>query len=145
MTGIIKSRLTLIALAVAALLLSACAASTPVKPAPETPDAQAAMEIEPWDGDGMEIPLDGSSMEAWNRSLARVKAHTTPAKYTTLVDSIEYLKLYDLSVRGSMSRLIANLDGLTGYEVVQRINWRKPAPGKGPAEKGAADAKILDS
>lgn len=145
MNGNLTNKFSLIALAITTLMLTACASSTSVQPAAETDNSPAQIEIEPWDGDGMEIPLDGSSMEAWNRSLARVKAHTTPAKYTTLLDSIEYLKLYDLSARGNMNRLIENLDGLTGYQVVQRINWRTPAPGKGPAEKGAADAKIIDS
>ena len=136
------------ALLMASMLLTACASSPPqkstdavAKPQP----AEAEVVIEPWDGDGMEIPLDGSSMEAWNTSLARVKAHTTPANYTTLTKSIEYLLVYDLAAQRDMNKLIARLDGLTGYEVVQRISWRKPAPGKGPAEKGAADAKIIDS
>ena len=102
-------------------------------------------EIEPWDGDGMEIPLDGSSMEAWDRSMARVKAHTSAENYQSLESAIDYLLTYDLSVGYDKKRLIKNLDGQTGYEVLQRVRWGKPAPGKGPAEKGASDASLIDT
>ena len=44
-----------------------------------------------------------------------------------------------------MSRLIKNLDGLTGYEIIGKVRWRTPAPGKGPAEKGATDASLIDT
>ncbi len=128
----------------AALFLAAgCASTSPNSQAVAEPEP--TYEIEPWDGDGMDIPLDGSSMEAWERSLARVEAHTDPSTFKTLNSAIAYLLTYDLSAGRDMNKLIKNLDGLTGYEVLDRIRWRKPAPGKGPAEKGAADAKIIES
>ena len=119
MNGKLTSKYSLTALAIAALLLTACASSPPVETPAESTSSPAEMEIEPWDGDGMEIPLDGSSMEAWNRSLARVKAHTTPAKYTTLLDSIEYLKLYDLSARGGCRQRAAS--GV-GEQIQERLS-----------------------
>ena len=128
----------------AAFFLAACASTAPEK-SPESPAPEPVVEVEPWEGDGMEIPMDGSSMEAWNYSLARVKAHAEPSSYETLENAIDYLLLYDLRARNKMDLLIKRLDGLTGYEIVARVGWRKPAPGKGPAEKGAADAKIIDS
>lgn len=144
MTSNVLTKIPLIALVFAAMLLTACAANSPQE-IETVADEPQQIEVEPWDGDGMDIPLDGSSMETWERSMARVKAHSTPANYTTLTNAIDYLLVYDLSARRDMNKLIVILDGLTGYEVVQRISWRKPAPGKGPAEKGAADAKIIDS
>ena len=46
------------------LLLTACSATTSTK-ASEQPVAVTVEEpVEPWDGDGMDIPLDGSSLEA---------------------------------------------------------------------------------
>ena len=128
----------------AALVLSACAATSTETPEPVA-EPEPVMEIEPWDGDGMEIPMDGSSMEAWNRSLARVEAHTDEKTFITFENAIDYLLVYDLASYKDMNKLIKRLDGLTGYEIMSRINWRKPAPGKGPAEKGAADAKTIDS
>lgn len=127
----------------AVLMLSACATNTPA-PEPQS-EPEPVIEIEPWDGDGMEIPLDGSSMEAWNASLARIKAHTTDSKYQTLENAIQYHLMYDLKSYRDMNKLIKRLDGRTGYEVIALVKWRKPAPGKGQVEKGSADAKIIDS
>ena len=140
-TPLIPAALALLTLV---LVLSGCASSSPATEAAAS-EPVPVQEIEPWDGDGMEIPLDGSSMEAWDRSMARVEAHTDQATFTTLQNAIDYLLTYDLSARKDMNRLIKNLDGLTGYEVVGKVRWRSPAPGKGPAEKGAADVKLIDT
>jgi len=93
--------------------------STAVAPPP------AAEAVEPWDGDGMDIPLDGSSLEAFEKSLARVEAHTSPSTYTTLVNAIDYLLLYDLSAKRDKAKLAANLDGATGREVIDKVRWTK--------------------
>lgn len=134
-------------LLLAVTLTAACAGqqSQKVDSAATDKQGETVYEFEPWEGDGLEIPLDGSSREAWATSMARVKAHTSGANYITLENAIEYLLVYDLAAQRDFDKLIGRLDGLTGYQVLARINWRKPAPGKGPAEKGAADAKIIDS
>jgi len=113
------SRLLLMALA---LVLTACAGTVPV----EEPAAASEMEVEPWDGDGMKIPLDGSSMEAFDRSLARVKAHTTPKNYQALEGAIKYLLVYDLESYGDKNKLIKRLDGMTGEEVISNVKWWQP-------------------
>lgn len=123
------------------LLLAACTSTGPAKQAAEGETAKV-YEFEPWEGDGMEIPLDGSSLDAFETSLARVEAHTSPENYTTLKNAIEYLLVYDLSVKRDKARLAQKLDGQTPYQVIQLVGWRKPAPGKSKAEKGAADATI---
>jgi hypothetical protein len=101
--------------------------------------------IEPYEGYGMEIPLDGRSLEHFNTYMARVQKYSSEKDYTTLEDAIEYLLFYDLSVNRDKEKLIAKLDGMTGYQVLEKVNWRKPAPGRSQAEKGAADAKIIDT
>lgn len=113
------SRLLLMALA---LVLAACAGTAPV----EGPAAESEMEAEPWDGDGMKIPLDGSSMDAFDRSLARVKAHTTPENYQALEGAIKYLLVYDLESYGDKNKLIKRLDGMTGEEVISNVKWWQP-------------------
>jgi hypothetical protein len=133
-----------LALLMLVLVLAGCATAPPVSEEPAS-EAAPVQDIEPWDGDGMDIPLDGSSMEAWDRSMARVKAHTSPETYQSLESAIDYLLTYDLSAGYSKNRLIKNLDGQTGYEVLQRVRWGKPAPGKGPAEKDASDASLIDT
>lgn len=124
-------------------LLSACAATATEQQSID--EAALPPPIEPWEGDGLEIPLDGTSLQAFDQSLIRVKAYSDPEQYQSLLKAIDYLMVYDLSARGDRAKLAANLNGLTGYQVLNKVGWRKPAPGKGPAEKGAADAKILDS
>jgi len=121
-----KQKIMRLALAVSWIVfLSACAAA-PADPTPQAEAPQQAAEaVEPWDGDGMDIPLDGSSLEAFEKSLARVQAHTSPSSYTTLVNAIGYLLVYDLSAHRDKARLAANLDGLTGNQVVDKVSWRK--------------------
>ena len=136
----------------ATFLLASCATAQPQSSdasKQESADAsaatdQAAEAVIPdnFEGDGMEIPLDGSSLAAFDASMALVKKHASEADYTTLENSIEYLLVYDLEVKRSKEKLVAKLDGLNGYEVVARTGWRKPPHGTSKAVKGAADAKI---
>lgn len=125
--------------------LGACTTTNEKTTAVAEPEQETVAEIEPWEGDGMQIPLDGSSMEAWDRSLARVKAYSSEPNYITLENAIKYLLMYDLKSYRDMNTLIARLDGKTGYEIIALVGWRKPAPGKGMPEKDAADAKIPTS
>jgi hypothetical protein len=136
----------------AAIFLVACAApqsKSPEKSEQAVADASEQISeaevIDTYEGDGMEIPLDGSSLEAFDASMARIKRHSTEASYTTLSNAIEYLLVYDLEVRRNKEKLAAKLDGLTGYEVVAKVGWRKPPPGTSKAVKGAADAKIIET
>ena len=135
-----------------AIFIVACAAPQSDSPkemdqnVAEAPEQLADPEVtDTYEGDGMDIPLDGSSMEAFDASMARVKRHSTGASYTTLENAIEYLLVYDLEVRRNKEKLVAKLDGLTGHEVIAKVGWRKPPPGKSKAVKGAADAKIIDT
>lgn len=98
--------------------------------------------IRDYDGEGMNMPLDGTSLAAFDASLEKVERNTSANNYRALTNAIAYLMIYDLSARGNREKLAANLNGLTGYEVMKKIRWRQPAPGKGHAEKDAADAKI---
>ena len=140
----LHNKLMIMLLLAASLFLGACA-TAPNEAAEAPAEAAPVVEIEPWDGDGMQIPMDGSSMEAWDRSMARVKAHTSEPNYITFENSIKYLLMYDLKSYRDMNKLIVRLDGQTPYEIISKVGWRKPAPGMGPAEKGSADAKIPTS
>ena len=115
----------LLIFAACALFLSGCATASSAQPSAEATSAPTAEPVEPWDGDGMDIPLDGTSLEAFDKSLARVKVHTSPESYTTLVNAIDYLLVYDLASKGDKSTLASNLDGMTGKQVVDQVKWRK--------------------
>jgi len=113
----------LAAVSALAILLAACAAQT-TQPATQE-EAEVVPSWEPWEGDGMEIPMDGSSLEAFETSLARVKAHTSAEDYTTLVNAIDYLQFYDLNARQDRARLASILDGLTPREIIDRVEGQR--------------------
>lgn len=132
----------------AGFLLAGCA----TQPAAESRSAAAEPEPEPAyvappsDRYGMEIPLDGSSLEAWERSLVSVKAHSTPEDYNVLTSAIEYLLMFDLGARRDPATLAKRLNGLNGYQVVDRVH-RLRAPGRArtpppvPAEPDRPDPR----
>ena len=136
MTGIIR----LCGAVLCAMLLVACAAQTQQPEAPEP--TEKTYSFEPWDGDGMEIPLDGSSLEAFETSLARVEAYTSPDEYTTLLNAIEYLLFYDLSAGRDRAKLASNLDGLTPNEVIAKVHWQRGNKGGGSNGPGASGSGV---
>lgn len=75
--------------------------------------------------DGMQIPVDGSSLEAFDQSLEKIKKQATEAEFTTLENALDYLLVYDLAAKRNRTKLAANLDGLTGEQIVDKVEWRK--------------------
>lgn len=136
--------LSWLAVLAATLFLSACAATAPAEQPPEDA-AEKAYEIEPWDGEGLDIPLDGSSMEAWNRSMARVKAHVTENEYLTLKRSVDFLLLYDLPSEGDKNKLIKRLDGQTGNEIIERVRWRLDPRGESKDKPASSGPQTIES
>ena len=129
-------------------LLAACATSPATEQVdePEAPAAeQQAYEIEPWEGDPMDMPMDGSSLESFEQSMARFKAHATPEQYQGLNAAIDWLLAYDLGSNKDKATLASRLDGMTPLEIFDLVGWRRPGHGKSVIEKDAADAKIIDS
>lgn len=145
MSKFLHSRFSVSILALlAALLLSACASTAPGKAGTEA-EAPQTVEVEPWDGDGMDIPLDGSSMEAWDTSMARVKAHTSEKQYIALGKAIKYHLMYDLPSYRDMNKLIKRLDGQTGNEILSQVNWINQGKGKAPASKASEDNESIET
>ncbi|MDZ4728835.1 MAG: hypothetical protein SH820_02710 [Xanthomonadales bacterium] len=73
----------------------------------------------------MQIPLDGSSLEAFNESLATIKAQAEEINFTSLEGAIQYLLVYDLGAGRDMAKLAKNLDGLTGDQIIEKVKWGK--------------------
>ena len=97
-------------------------AAAPAAAATEAAAADApAVDLDP----GMQIPVDGSSLEAFNESLATIKAQAKEANYISLEEAIKYLLVYDLGAQNDKAKLAKNLDGLTGDQIIDRVIWRK--------------------
>lgn len=92
----------------------------------ETVDASAETAEDEAVSPGLQVPMDGSSVEAFEASLEEVQPQMTEAEFITLNNALDYLLVYDLSARRDRAKLYANLDGLTGEQIIERVAWRKP-------------------
>ena len=74
---------------------------------------------------GLDIVMDGSSLEAFEKSMEQVKETGTAEEYRALESAIDYLLIYDLSAKRNMEKLIERLNGRTGHEIIKRVGWGK--------------------
>ena len=118
-------------MAMVLLTLSACTAVAPEQeqaPAAPATESAAVTEVSPEETggpSGLEIPMDGSSLKAFDESLAKVKRTGSETDYTTLENAIDYLLLYDIGVNRDREKLAKKLDGMTGREILEKVNWRR--------------------
>ena len=68
----------------------------------------------------MEQAMDGSSVEAFELSMARVETEASAADYRKLKNSLEFLLTYDLSVKQNRQKLYAKLDGRTPLQIIEK-------------------------
>jgi len=96
---------------------------------PDAPAAKSGREQPQFEfTDAMRVPVDGSSLESFEKSLESIKSSAEAAEYKTLTNAIDYLLIYDIGARRDRAKLAQRLDGLTGEEIVNRAGWdRKPA------------------
>jgi hypothetical protein len=126
-------------LLVSMAILGAC--STVPNQTPETAPAPAPepQVVDDYEGDGMLLTLDGSSEEAFDASLARIGRHSDPKMFQTLQAALQYLSIYDLNIKGKKENLIKVMDGMNGYQVIDRVGWRVPDLEESPAAKPGAN------
>jgi len=74
---------------------------------------------------GLDIVMDGSSLEAYERSLESVRETGTESDYQSLKDAFKYLLLFDLGAQGDPEVLASRLDGLTGEEILSKVKYRR--------------------
>ena len=145
-----KNSIFLIALALT--VLQAGCASSQSSPAAsdktakiETPQVAEAPVPDDFNGDGMTLKIDGSSIESFDASMATIKRYTDEKTYASLNSAIGYLMVYDLQVRSNKEKLIAKLDGKTGYEVKTMVDMKRLAPEKGTGGKIPAVPGTIDT
>jgi hypothetical protein len=67
--------------------------------AEEITPADAIDTEEAAEATGLDIVMDGSSLEAFEKSMEQVKATSSEASYRSLEDALDYLLLYDLGAQ----------------------------------------------
>ena len=74
---------------------------------------------------GLDIVMDGSSLEAFEQSMEQVRETGTAVEYKSITGAIDYLLIYDIGAKRNMKTLASRLNGLTGNEIVERVKWRQ--------------------
>ena len=124
-----------ILIAVPVFFLVTFAAWAEPEPVSETASTTPAEEIAPAvanetpeaaEATGLDMAVDGSSLEAFEKSLAKIKETCTEVEYKSLEGALEYLMIYDLGAKRNREKLAARLDGSTGYEITKMVKWRTP-------------------
>jgi hypothetical protein len=87
--------------------------------------ADANESAEAAEATGLDMVLDGSSLEAFEKSMEQVKETASAAEYKSLEGALEYLLVYDLGVQRNREKLAARLNGMTGNEIIKKVQWRK--------------------
>jgi hypothetical protein len=71
---------------------------------------------------GLNIIMDGSSLEAYEQSLEKVRETGTAAEYRSLKDAFDFLLVYDIGAHLNPEILASRLNGMTGVEILSRVN-----------------------
>ena len=98
------------------------AAATVSEIADEAGDAVNAESAGP---NGLDIVMDGSSLEAFEQSLEEVRKIGGEQDYLTLKAGFEYLLVFDIGAKNDPEILASRLDGLTGKEILARVRYRR--------------------
>jgi hypothetical protein len=73
--------------------------------------------------DGLDIVMDGTSLDAWNQSMERVKEVGGEKQYAQLQDAFDYLLMFDIGAKNNPEILASRLNGLTGNQIVERVKY----------------------
>ena len=74
---------------------------------------------------GLDLVLDGGSLESFEKGLEEIKETSTSNEYLMLEKSIQYLLFYDLTANRDMEKLAERLDGLTGRQIMEKVSKRR--------------------
>ena len=113
------------------LTLAACAGVEPDQKQPAAPpevkstDATEISAEEITGPRGLDIVLDGSSIEAFDKSLEKVKKTGSEGDYAALENALDYLLLYEIGAQGDRAKLASRLDGMTGQEILKKVSLRR--------------------
>ena len=87
-------------------------------------DAETEEEAETPPPTGLHRPMNGKNLKTFEKDLARVKSEVTEVEFTTLMNAIGYLRVYDLAAAGDKEKVYQHLDGKTATEIMKMVKWR---------------------
>ncbi len=104
---------------------AATTSAVEIAPAVKIAPADAVDSAEGAKATGLDIVMDGSSLEAFEKSMERVKETGSESDYKTLEGAVDYLLFYDLGAQRNREKLASRLDGKTGHEIINKVKRRK--------------------
>jgi len=72
---------------------------------------------------GLDIVMDGTSLEAWNQSMEEVRKVGGQADYARLQKAFDYLLAFDIGAKKNPEVLASRLNGLTGHQIIERVGY----------------------
>lgn len=97
------------------------AADAPAPAATANEDATGTGDTQSTTESIMDIPMDGSSVDAFTADLALVKDQAAPGQYQKLNGALQWLLLYDLGAKRDKATLYQRLDGNTPNEIIAKV------------------------
>ncbi len=71
--------------------------------------------------EAMSEPMDGSSVEAFERNMEAIKKRIGPKNSQYLSTALNHMLFYDLSLAGSKAKLYASVDGMSPAEIIDKV------------------------
>ena len=102
---------------------SSADAAEPVVAEESEATAQAAENLEHVDQtlSVMDVPLDGSSVDAFTKGLENVDENGTEKEYRNLMSALDFLLFYDLGAKRDKAKLYARLSGKSPNDILNQV------------------------
>lgn len=114
-----KLLITMSAVSMTLFLVTACAEDANDAQTTHTPEATT--EAAQQDAGVMNQPVDFSSPEAVEKTLQNIRDKEGDTAYKQLKNTMQYIKVYDLSVGNSDEKLYQKLNGRTPEQIIAKI------------------------
>lgn len=89
----------------------------------EVIETEPETDAEPAEPTGLDVVMDGTSMDTWNASLDEVQEIGGIKERGQVQDAFDYLLMFDIGAKGKPEVLASRLNGMTGREIVSRVKY----------------------
>ena len=95
------------------------------KPESETEASSAATQAENTVEEEvsiMDVPLDGSSIEAFTAGLEELDKNASEEDYRRVMSALDYLLFYDIGAKRDKAKLYSRLNGKSPNQILEKVN-----------------------